>query len=80
MKEHPIPQDITSYRFHIVGSMTLKQFGEVAGGVVIAFILYNTGIIGIVKWPLIVLFGLGGAAAAFIPLGERPLSHWIAGK
>lgn len=77
MKEHPIPQDITSYRFHIVGSMTLKQFGEVAGGVVIAFILYNTGIIGIVKWPLIVLFGLGGAAAAFIPLGERPLSHWI---
>jgi hypothetical protein len=38
MKEHPIPQDITNYRFHIVGSMTLKQFGECAAGVIIALI------------------------------------------
>lgn len=77
MKEHPIPQDITNYRFHIVGSMTLKQFGEVAAGVVIAFVLYNTSLIGIIKWPLIALFALGGAAAAFVPIEERPLSHWI---
>lgn len=77
MKEHPIPQDITGYRFHIVGSMTLKQFGEVAAGVVIAFLIYNTSLIAILKWPLVALFGLGGAAAAFLPIGERPLSHWI---
>ncbi len=77
MKEHPIPQDITNYRFHIVGSMTLKQFGEVAIGIVIAFLIYNLSLIWIVKWPLMALFGFGGAAAAFVPIEERPLSHWI---
>ncbi|MDQ5951410.1 MAG: hypothetical protein QG639_691, partial [Patescibacteria group bacterium] len=56
MKEHPIPQDITNYRFHIVGSMTLKQFGEVLVGVIISFIIYQTNLIAIIKWPLIVLF------------------------
>jgi hypothetical protein len=58
--------------------MTLKQFGEVAGGVVICFILYQTNLPAIIKWPLIaILFG-GGLAAAFVPIEERPLSHWIA--
>lgn len=77
MKEHPIPQDITSYRFHIVGSMTLKQFGEVAVGVVICLVIYQTNLPVIIKWPMIaILFG-GGLAAAFVPIEERPLSHWL---
>lgn len=77
MKEHPIPQDITNYRFHIVGSMTLKQFGEVLVGVIISFIIYQTNLIAIIKWPLIVLFFGGGLLTAFVPIEERPLSHWI---
>lgn len=77
MKEHPIPQDITNYRFHIVGSMTLKQFGECAVGVVIGLVIYQTNLIAIIKWPLIVLFAGGGFATAFVPIEERPLSHWI---
>jgi hypothetical protein len=77
MREHPIPQDITNYRFHIVGSMTLKQFAEVGIGVGVAIILYNTNLFDIIKWPLILLsFGLG-AMAAFVPIEERPLDHWI---
>lgn len=77
MREHPIPQDITGYRFHIVGSMTLKQFGEIGLGVVVAIIIYNTNLFGVVKWPLILLsFGIG-ALAAFVPIAERPLDHWI---
>lgn len=77
MKEHPIPQDITNYRFHIVGSMTLKQFGEVLAGVIISLIIYQTNLIAIIKWPLIVLFFGGGLLTAFVPIEERPLSHWI---
>ncbi len=77
MKEHPIPQDITNYRFHIVGSMTLKQFGEAAVGVIIALAIYQTNLIGLLKWPLMIVFAGGGFAAAFIPIEERPLSHWI---
>lgn len=77
MKEHPIPQDITSYRFHIVGNMTLKQFLEIAVGIVLAIIMYKTGLPGIIKWPFVVLFAGVGAGAAFLPIAERPLDHWI---
>jgi hypothetical protein len=77
MREHPIPQDITNYRFHIIGSMTLKQFAEVAIGCVVAFIIYSTNLPELVKWPLL-LSAVGlGAAAAFLPIEERPLDHWI---
>ncbi len=77
MREHPIPQDITGYRFHIIGSMTLKQFAEIALGVVVAVVFYSTNLPAIIKWPLIgVSIGLG-AAAAFLPIQERPLDHWI---
>ncbi|MBU0978710.1 MAG: PrgI family protein [Patescibacteria group bacterium] len=78
MREHPIPQDITGYRFHIVGNMTLKQFAEVGAGCIVAIILYKTGLPDFIKWPMVVFsFGLG-ALAAFVPIEERPIDHWIA--
>lgn len=77
MQEHPIPQDVTGYKFHIVGNMTIGQFMQVAAGAVVAFIIYSTNLYDIVKWPL-VLFAFGlGAMIAFIPIGERPISHWL---
>ncbi|MBU0974806.1 hypothetical protein KKD03_03850 [Patescibacteria group bacterium] len=77
MQQHPIPQDITGYRFHIVGSMTLKQFGEVLASVIIAVIFYNTNLLAIVKWPLIIFTIMLGIIAAFVPIQEKPLTHWI---
>ncbi len=77
MQEHPIPQDITGYRFHIIGSMTLKQFGEILIGVIIGFIFFKTNLIAVIKWPLVLLSVGMGAAAAFLPIEERPLDHWI---
>lgn len=77
MREHAIPQDVTGYRFHIVGNMTLKQFAEVALGFVVAIILYKTNLIPIVKWPLILLSAGSGALIAFVPIEERPLDHWL---
>lgn len=77
MREHPIPQDITGYKFHIVGSMTLKQFGELALGVVTAGVFWQTNLVFFIKWPLIVISIMAGVIAAFIPIGERPLDHWI---
>lgn len=77
MREHPIPQDITGYKFHLVGSMTLKQFAEVLAGVVIAFVIFKSGLPGIIRWPFILLFAGTGVMAAFVPIEERPLDHWI---
>ncbi len=57
--------------------MTLKQFFELAGGLVIAFIIYSLPLIGIIKWPLAILSALLGAGMAFVPLEERPLERWI---
>lgn len=77
MKEHPIPQDITGYRFHIVGNMTIKQFAEIGGGFLLAAILYKVGFPPYIKYPLMVLSAGVGAAMAFLPIEERPLDHWI---
>jgi len=77
MREHPIPQDVTGYKFHIVGNMTLKQFLEVAGGVVIAVILFKTGLPNIIKWPFILISLATGSLSAFVPVAGRPFDQWI---
>lgn len=77
MENHPIPQQISSYQFRLVGDMTLKQFLQLAGGILVSLLIYATGLPGLIKWPLIVFFALLGAALAFLPFQERPLEKWI---
>ena len=77
MEQHPIPQQISSYEFRLVGDMTLKQFFQVSAGVVVALFLYGSGLPAYLKWPLIVFFVSLGGAIAFIPIEERPLQVWI---
>ncbi len=77
MEQHPVPQNISSYQFHLVGDMTLKQFLELATGVVIGVIIYATALPGLIKWPLIFFSAISGAALAFVPFEERPLEQWI---
>ncbi|HWA52300.1 MAG TPA: PrgI family protein [Patescibacteria group bacterium] len=77
MEQHPVPQNISSYQFHLVGDMTLKQFLEIGGGVLVAVLFYATGLPGIIKLPLILISCGLGAALAFVPLEERPLEQWI---
>lgn len=77
MQDHPLPQDITGYQFHIIGNMTLKQFAEVGVGVFIAFLFYTTNLAMIIKWPLIGLSVGLGVIAAFVPIEERPFDQWI---
>jgi hypothetical protein len=77
MREHALPQDVTGYRFHIIGNMTLKQFAEVAAGCVVGFIIYSTNLPYLIKWPLIFFAGGFGALLAFVPFEERPLDQWF---
>ncbi len=77
MQQHPVPQPITSYEFRLVGDMTLKQFFKLAAGLVLAFIIYTINPPGFIKWPLIFLFSLTGAAMAFVPFEGRPIDVWI---
>lgn len=77
MEQHPIPQQISSYEFKLVGDMTLKQFFKAAAGIILAIIINATKLIILVKWPLMLLFAGGGLLLAFVPFEDRPLETWI---
>lgn len=77
MEQHAIPQNVSSYQFKLVGDMTLKQFFQLAGGFLVALIIYSLPLIGIIKWPFIIISAILGIALAFLPLEERPLERWI---
>lgn len=77
MNQHPVPQHIASYEFRLIGDMTLKQFGMLAGCAVIALIFYASGLPAYFKWPLILFFILLGIGLAFVPIEERPMHQWL---
>jgi hypothetical protein len=80
MENHPIPQDITGFKFKIIGSMTVKQFAYViVAGIfcAITFALPLNGAAGIIKLPIIAGFAGLGVALAFIPVGGRPLDKML---
>lgn len=77
MQQHPVPQAITTYKFRLVGDMTLKQFLELAFGVVIAWLIFSSKINFFFKWTLGPFFGFLGFALAFVPVEDRPLDQWI---
>jgi len=77
MEQHPIPQNITAYKFRLVGSMTLKQFLELAAGVVAAWLIFNSSTNILIKWTLAPLLAFIGFALAFLPFEDRPLDQWF---
>ncbi len=76
-EQHPVPQQISSYQFRLVGDMTLKQFFQLAAGAVVGLIVYSLPLPGFFKWPLIAVVVIGGAAFAFLPIQDRPLEQWL---
>lgn len=77
MQEHPVPQNVTGYEFHLIGQMTLKQFMEIAAGCGLAFLVNITNLPGFVKLPAMGILALGGFALAFLPLEGRSLDRWF---
>ncbi len=76
---HPIPQNVTSFQFHLVGDMTLKQFGYLAVGVGIAYVTFVFFIASspFIAWPIVIISSLLGTAFAFLPIADRPLDYWL---
>ncbi len=77
MEQHAVPQDITGFKFKLVGDMTLKQFGELAGGAILAYVFYIANWHPVLKYPFAIFFALFGVALAFLPIEERPLDIWL---
>lgn len=75
---HPIPQNVTSFEFKLIGDMTLKQFGYLVAGTGTAYFIFVflAHDYPLTSWPLIISSALLGVAFAFLPIGSRPLDHW----
>jgi hypothetical protein len=76
MDQHPIPQNVTGFQFKLIGSMTVKQFGYLAVGIILAVIMFYVplkGVASLLKVILIPFFGSTGAVFAFLPIDGRPL-------
>lgn len=77
IQQHPLPQDISSYRFRLIGDMTIKQFASLGIGIVVAIIFYSSPLPFFFKYPLSFLFLLLGVGMAFVPIQGRTLDVWI---
>src|SRR3972149_1976157 len=77
MEQHPVPQNVTTFQFRLIGDMTIKQFGYLAGGAILAYISYKLPLPFFFSYPLAVIFGIGGVGFAFVPVEERPMDIWV---
>lgn len=77
MENHPIPQDVTGFKFKLIGSVTVKQFLYILGGGILAVVVFILPINILIRLPLSLFFGAIGAALAFIPIEGRPMDIMI---
>lgn len=77
IQQHPLPQDISSYRFRLIGDMTLKQFASLGICIVFAIIAYSIPLPFFFKYPIVFAFLLLGVGMAFVPVQGRSLDVWL---
>lgn len=77
MDQHPIPRQITTFEFKLIGILTIKQFVYsliFAGLTVIAYFIIA---IPYLNFLAAFLVGAAGGAFVFVKYNERPLDIWI---
>lgn len=77
IQQHPLPQDISNYRFRLIGDMTIKQFASLGICVILAIISYSFPLPFFFKYPIVFAFILLGIGMAFVPVEGRSLDIWL---
>ncbi len=77
MEPHPIPRQITTFEFKLIGFMTLKQFLYLIIFFPLAYIVLRIFPIPLINILLALIVAGAGVALAFIPINERPLDIWL---
>ncbi len=77
MEGHPIPRQITTFEFKLIGFLTLKQFIYLIIFIPLAFIVFKLFPIPILNLLLAIVVVLLGIALAFVPVNSRPIDVWI---
>jgi len=77
MEQHPVPQNVTTFEFKLIGDMTIRQFIYLALGVLVGYIFFSANWPSLIRLPLAFFSGFLGFAFAFMPIEERPLDRWF---
>lgn len=77
MEQHPVPRQITSFEFKLIGFMTLKQFLFLIAFVPIGLLVYFLIPIPIIRQIMGFLVGMIGVLIAFVPINDRPMDVFI---
>ncbi|MFW5703506.1 MAG: PrgI family mobile element protein [Patescibacteria group bacterium] len=77
MEQHPIPRQITTFEFKLIGFMTLKQFIYLVVAFPIAYIVFALFPIPLLNILLAVIIVVAGLVFAFVPIQDRPVEVWI---
>lgn len=77
MEQHPVPRQITTFEFKLIGFLTVKQFIYIVVFIPLGFIILILFPIPILNIFLGVLVGSIGFALALLPINDRPLDVWI---
>ncbi len=77
MEQHPVPQNVTTFQFRLIGDMTIKQFASLGISIVLAIITYSLPVPFFFKYPLSFILLCLGVGMAFVPVQGRSLDIWI---
>lgn len=77
MEQHPVPRQITTFEFKLVGFMTIKQFGFVLLAGVFGYGMFLIVPIFIFNYIVGITIFCIGLAFAFIPVNDRSLDVFI---
>ncbi len=77
MEQHPIPRQITSFEFKLIGFMTLKQFLYLVVSFPLGYVFYMLIPVSIVRHIVGILVAVTGLLFAFMPVNDRPLDLFV---
>lgn len=77
MDLHPIPRQITTFEFKLIGFMTVKQFGYVLLAGVVGYLFFLAIPIQILNIVVGIMVFSVGLLFAFVPINDRPLDVFI---
>lgn len=77
MEQHPIPRQITSFEFKLIGFLTLKQFIYLVVFIPIGIIMYYIFPVPLLNILVAIACGGVGVAFAFVPINDRPMEVWV---
>lgn len=77
MEGHPIPRQITTFEFKLIGFLTLHQFIYLVIFFPIGFVVYKLFPIPYLNILVGLLVAAIGPVVAFVPINDRPMDVWL---